>query len=88
MSNIQTQLEEVIDRMVNERMQTFLSELPKPQSRNQLLTIQQAAERLRVSIRTIQNYFNRGVLTRINIGHQVRISQDEIDNIVNQQIKN
>jgi excisionase family DNA binding protein len=46
-----------------------------PASKPQLLTVDQAAERLVVSSRTVRRMINDGRLKHVNIGRAVRVSE-------------
>jgi len=48
-----------------------------------LLTLQEVAERLRVSMSTLNRLLNLGCLTRVRVGQQVRIEESDLTNYLN-----
>jgi excisionase family DNA binding protein len=50
--------------------------------RSAMLTVEDAAERLRLSTRTVHRLLDTGELPKHQFGRAVRISQDDLDNYI------
>lgn len=79
-------LEILIDSSVNKAVKSFLNEKEKEQNKKKFLTIKEASIELHVSILTIRNYINKGILKSKKIGSRVLISNESIENAL-QEIK-
>lgn len=79
-------LEILIDSSVNKAVKSFLNEKEKEQNKKKFLTIKEASSELHVSILTIRNYINKGILKSKKIGSRVLISNESIENAL-QEIK-
>jgi excisionase family DNA binding protein len=54
-----------------------------PAARTELLTYAEAAEQLRVCLRTIRNWADAGRLVRVELSHQVqRITADSVETLI------
>ena len=52
-----------------------------------LLTIKEAADRMSVSTKMIYRLMNRGKLRKVKIGGATRISEDDLNSYLEEQIK-
>ncbi len=51
-------------------------------AKNELLTTDEVAERLRVSKQTIRNMIDRGELRAVKVGRQYRVVSADVDNLL------
>lgn len=72
-------LESLIDSSVNKAVQSFYKEKEAEQKKNKYFTIKEASKELHVSILTIRNYINRGILKSKKIGSRVLITSESVE---------
>lgn len=56
-------------------------------SQDQLLTLQQAADRLQISMSTIRRLINAGKLQAVRIGRNLRIRPADLEAYINEGVK-
>ncbi len=52
-----------------------------------MLTVGEAASRMSVSTKTVYRLMGRGLLGKVKIGRSTRVSEDELNTYLEQQIK-
>lgn len=75
---IEDYIEKMIDLKVEERMAENNNANCLESDPNRFMTINETAEYLKVSVRSIHNYFKSGVLTKIYFGDSPRVDKMEI----------
>lgn len=78
MKVIEDYIEKVVDMKVDQKMADQQTDNCLESDPNRFMTIKQTAEYLKVSVRSIHNYFKSGVLTKIYFGDSPRIDKMEI----------
>ena len=75
-------LEEIINNIVDTRMQLFFDNKKKEAEADQLIKPRDAAEQLGVNLSTLWRWHNEGYLKKIYIGDKPRYKQRDIDRIL------
>ncbi len=73
-------LESLIDSSVNKAVKNLYNEKVAQKSKKKYKTIKETSKELRVSILTVRNYINKGILKSQKIGSRVLISTESIEN--------
>ena len=75
-------LEDIINDIVDSRMQLFFDNKKKEAEADQLITPKDASEQLDVNLTTLWRWHNEGYLTKIYVGSKPRYKQSDIDRIL------
>ena len=78
-------LEEIINGIVDARMQLFFDNKKKEAEANKLVKPKDAAEQLGVNLTTLWRWNKEGYLRRVYVGSKPRYKQKDIDRILNGQ---
>ena len=73
------QLQEAIVNGIKDQLRAFKSSLSN-QTSDELLTRYEVAEMLKISIGTVHNWVNQGILKRYGIGNKVYFKKSEVEN--------
>ena len=76
-------LEDVINEIVDTRMQRFFDLKKQEAEADQLIKPKDAAEQLGVNLTTLWRWHNKGYLVKIYVGNKPRYKQSDIDRILN-----
>ncbi|MBQ6305512.1 MAG: helix-turn-helix domain-containing protein [Bacteroidales bacterium] len=74
-------LADVINEIVDARMQRFYDEKKKEAEADQLIKPKEAAEQLDVNLTTLWRWHNEGYLKKVYVGSKPRYKQSDIDRI-------
>lgn len=75
-------LEEIINNIVDARMQRFYENKKKEAKADQLIKPKEAAEQLGVNLSTLWRWHNEGYLKKVYVGDKPRYKQSDIDRIL------
>ena len=82
--------EELADKVADKlllKIENYLKELSKPKN-EELLTRQEVANYLRISLVTIHSWSKHGIISPIRIGNRILFKKQDILDILEQQTKN
>ncbi|MBT8231344.1 MAG: helix-turn-helix domain-containing protein [Bacteroidia bacterium] len=85
MNSIEKRIEEIIDMKVNEKLNRIKQNISEQSNQNRYMTIAETAKFIKVTPRTIYNYLDDGVFSRIYFGSSIRIDKEEIIDFANRQ---
>ena len=74
-------LADVINEIVDARIQRFYDEKKKEAEADQLIKPKEAAEQLDVNLTTLWRWYNEGYLKKVYVGSKPRYKQSDIDRI-------
>lgn len=75
-------LADVINEIVDTRMQRFFDNKKKEAEADQLIKPSEAAEQLGVNLTTLWRWHNEGYLVKVYVGNKPRYKQSDIDRIL------
>lgn len=75
-------LEDIINDIVDTRMQRFFDSKKKEAEADQLIKPSEAAEQLGVNLTTLWRWHNEGYLVKVYVGNKPRYKQSDIDRIL------
>ncbi len=78
-------LEEIINGIVDTRMQRFFDNKKKEAEADQLIKPKEAAEQLGVNLTTLWRWHNEGYLKKVYVGDKPRYKQSDIDRILHRE---
>jgi excisionase family DNA binding protein len=78
-------LEEIINNIVDARMQRFYENKKKEAKADQLIKPKEAAEQLGVNLSTLWRWHNEGYLKKVYVGDKPRYKQSDIDRILHRE---
>lgn len=82
------QLETIIDNAIGKAIKEYSLTLQKEQeNKPEYLTRKQTAERLHLSLGTLDKYVKNGLITSFKIGHRVLFKTDEVNTTLFQSIQ-
>lgn len=83
------QLETLIDNAIGKAIKEYSLTLQKEQeTQPEYLTRKQTAEKLHLSLGTVDQYVKSGLITAYKIGHRVLFKSDEVNTSLFQSIQN
>ncbi len=82
------QLESLIDNCVSKAIRNHSTQLQKVEDKPDFLTRKQTAEKLHLSLGTLDQYVKSGLISSYKIGHRVLFKSNEINESLFQSIKN
>ena len=82
------QLESLIDNAIDKAIREYSTQLHKVEDKPDFLTRKQTAEKLHLSLGTLDQYVKSGLITSYKIGHRVLFKSDEINDSLFQSIQN
>lgn len=83
------QLESLIDNAIDKAIKEHSTQLQKVEEKQpEFLTRKQTADKLHLSLGTLDQYVKSGLITSYKIGHRVLFKSDEINDSLFQSIKN
>ncbi|MGV0753168.1 MULTISPECIES: helix-turn-helix domain-containing protein [Empedobacter] len=82
------QLESLIDNAIGKAIREYSTQLQKVEDKPDFLTRKQTAEKLHLSLGTLDQYVKSGLISSYKIGHRVLFKSNEINESLFQSIKN
>ncbi len=82
------QLETLIENAIGKAIKEHSTQLQKVEDKPDFLTRKQTADKLHLSLGTLDQYVKSGLITSYKIGHRVLFKSDEINESLFQSIKN
>lgn len=83
------QLESLIDNAIGKAIKEYSTQLQKVEEKQpEFLTRKQTANKLHISLATLDVYVKKGLLESKKIGHRVLFKSDDINNSLFQSIQN
>lgn len=82
------QLESLIDNAVGKAIKEYSTQLQKVEDKPDFLTRKQTADKLHLSLGTLDQYVKSGLITSYKIGHRVLFKSNEINDSLFQSIQN